>query len=122
VRDRRLIGRIAEDCAAEHLRAHGCEIVLRNFRRRRGEIDIVALDGRVLVIAEVRLRAREDYGGAAASVDRCKRRRIVGAAQQLLQSNRTLAAMPVRFDVLVVHERTEAWRVEWLKHAFDAGG
>lgn len=117
--DRRLIGQRAEERAATFLREHGCEVVLRNFRRRCGELDIVARERGVLVVAEVRLRSREDYGGAAASIDAHKRTRIVRTTQLLLQRHREFARLPVRFDVLVVHEDREP-AVEWIRHAFEA--
>lgn len=117
---RQLRGCRAEDLAREYLESRGLEVVLRNFRRRRGELDLVLRDGGTLVIAEVRTRARADYGGAAASVDAFKQRRIVRAAQQLLQQHRDLARMPARFDVVVVHApESDAPRVEWIRHAFE---
>src|SRR5215472_9775233 len=95
-------GQRAEALAAQYLRAAGCEILQCNFRRRLGELDIVARAREVLVIAEVRTRSTQGYGGAAASVTRAKQRRITRAAQQLLQQRRDLASLPVRFDVIVV--------------------
>ena len=114
-------GRRAEELAAEFLRAAGCEILQCNYRRRLGELDIVArLDG-VLVIAEVRTRASNAYGGAAASVDRRKQQRITRAASQLLKQRPDLAALPVRFDVLVVRDpHGPAPAIEWIQHAFEA--
>jgi len=114
-------GQRAEQLAAEFLRAAGCEILHCNYRRRLGELDIVARTAGVLVIAEVRTRASNAYGGAAASVDRRKQQRITRAASQLLQQRADLAALPVRFDVLVVSDPygpTPA--VEWIQHAFEA--
>jgi len=114
-------GQRAEQLAAEFLRAAGCEILHCNYRRRLGELDIVARTAGVLVIAEVRTRASNAYGGAAASVDRRKQQRITRAASQLLQQRADLAALPVRFDVLIVSDPygpTPA--VEWIQHAFEA--
>jgi putative endonuclease len=114
-------GRRAEDLAAEFLRARGCEILERNFRRRLGELDLIAREGGVLVIAEVRTRASGQWGGAAASVDRRKQQRITRAALQLLQQRPGLARLPVRFDVLVVSDLSAAEpRIEWVRHAFEA--
>lgn len=114
-------GRRAEDLAAEFLRARGCEILERNYRRRLGELDLIAREGGVLVIAEVRTRASGKWGGAAASVDRRKQQRITRAAQQLLQQRPELAQLPVRFDVLVVSDLDAAEpRIEWIRHAFQA--
>ena len=114
-------GRRAEELAAEFLRTRGCEILRCNYRRRLGELDIVARADGVLIIVEVRTRASRAYGGAAASVDHRKQRRITRAAQQLLQQRRDLAELPVRFDVIVVNDPCgPAPAIEWLQHAFEA--
>ena len=118
---RQALGGRAESLACEYLERHGLELVLRNYRRRLGELDLVLRDGDTLVIVEVRTRARKDFGGAAASIDAFKQRRIVRAAHQLLQQRRELARMRARFDVVVVHDADdEAPRVEWIRHAFSA--
>jgi putative endonuclease len=83
-----------------------------------GELDIVARSGNTLVVAEVRLRTRSDFGGAAASVTPAKCRRIVRATRHLLACSPQLAQMPVRFDVLIVHPDNQP--PEWLRGAFDA--
>lgn len=117
---RQRIGLRAEDAAAAHLRAHGVEVLLRNYRCRCGELDIVARVGEEeLAIIEVRTRSSEAYGGAAASVDAAKRQRLVRAARRLLQQRRDLAQLRVRFDVMVVSQPdADVPRIEWIKHAF----
>ena len=119
--DAQILGARAEQIALDYLAGHGLTILERNYRRRLGEIDLVALDHGVLVIAEVRTRSSDAYGGAAASVGRLKQRRIIRAAAQLLQQHRHYAALPVRFDVLIVNgPRSAAPEVHWLRHAFEA--
>jgi len=119
--DRASIGRSAEDAATQFLEQQGLEIVLRNYRRRSGELDVVARAGDVLIIAEVRTRSTETFGGAAASIDGWKRHKIIRAATQLLQQRPDLAKLRVRFDVLIVRDPGSAQaRVEWLQHAFEA--
>lgn len=124
--DRAALGRAAEDLAARHLESQGATLLLRNFRRRTGELDLVALHAGVVLVVEVRLRSRDDYGGGAASVDVRKQRRVVRTTQQLLQSRRDLARWPLRFDVVVVtpdgaaRPDGAAWRLEWIRHAFSA--
>jgi putative endonuclease len=116
---KQLIGLAAENIAAEFLRAQGLEILERNYLRRLGELDIVARDREVLVIAEVRTRATNRYGGAAASVDPRKQQRLIRATSQLLQQRRDLSNLPVRFDVLAVSDIDgERGCVEWIRHAF----
>jgi putative endonuclease len=119
--DAQILGARAEQVAVDYLKGRGLTILERNYRRRLGEIDLVALDQGVLVIAEVRTRSTEAYGGAAASVGRLKQRRIIRAATQLLQQHRDYAALPVRFDVLIVNGPQSAVpEVHWLRHAFEA--
>lgn len=121
-----LIGQRAEDIAAEFLQARGLVIVERNYQRRLGELDIIARDGDVLVIAEVRCRASNRFGGATASVDGRKQQRLVRAAAQLLQQRRDFSHLRVRFDVISVSEAAATApgsapgqpKVEWLQHAF----
>jgi putative endonuclease len=116
---KQLLGAAAEQIAADFLRAQGLQILERNFLRRLGELDIVARDGEVLVIAEVRARSSDRFGGAAASVDSRKQTRLIRAAHQLLQQRRELSKLRVRFDVLVVADvGADNPRVEWIRHAF----
>ena len=119
--DRARIGKSAEDLAVEFLEQQGLVVLMRNYRRKGGELDVVARDGNVLVIGEVRTRSTENFGGAAGSIDGWKQHKIVRAATQLLQQRKDLAQLRARFDVLVVHDPGSAdARVEWLKHAFNA--
>jgi putative endonuclease len=114
-----LLGAAAERIAADYLRAQGLEILELNFRRRLGELDIVAREGDVLVIVEVRTRSSDRFGGAAASVGPAKQARLIRAAAQLLQQRRELSRLRVRFDVVTVSEvGRETQRVEWIRHAF----
>ena len=76
---RRRTGKIAEDLVAEYLAEEGWEIVERNARTRYGELDIVALDGNVLVFLEVKgSRAGTSYGPERpiCSIDFRKQRRV----------------------------------------------
>lgn len=114
--DRREAGNRAENTASAFLEAQGFAIVTRNFLRRVGELDIVARADDLLVVAEVRSRASDRFGGAAASVSWSKQRRIIATTSLLLQRYPSLRRCRIRFDVIVVRDGN----VEWLKHAFDA--
>ena len=112
--DRQQIGQAAEDAAVVFLESQGLEILYRNFRRRAGELDIVARHGAELIIVEVRTRSSEKFGGAAASVDFRKQTKLRRAAALLLQQRKDLAALRVRFDVVAIGPAG----IEWIKHAF----
>ena len=97
-------------------------LVQRNYRvaagprRRAGEIDLILRepDG-TLVFVEVRVRAADSHGGAAASVSAAKRASLVLAARHYLQRY-TSTPPPCRFDVIAI----DADRLQWLRGAFDA--
>ncbi|MCC2972850.1 YraN family protein [Massilia sp. IC2-476] len=102
-------GRDWERAALLHLKRHGLKPVEENFRCKGGEIDLVMRDGDILVFVEVRQRAGNDYGGAAASITPAKIRRLVRAAQVYLL--RFPVTPPCRFDVVAI----DGDRLEWLK-------
>ncbi len=110
----REIGADAEQATCRILRNQGYSIVLRNYRTRLGEIDIVARDGDVLVFVEVKARTQSGFGGPEAAVGKWKRSRIIAAAKGFLA--RYPSDLPVRFDVVaweggVVRVHRDAFQV-----------
>jgi putative endonuclease len=95
-------GRKSEDMALRYLEAIGWAVLERNFRCRRGEIDIVARDGETVVFVEVRSRRKSGFGTAAETVGRVKRARLVYAARVWTAARRR--DQPMRFDVIAVDE------------------
>jgi putative endonuclease len=112
---RAVAGAHAEALAAQFLAHHGLAIVERNWRRRCGELDLVARDGDTLVFVEVRLRRGRDFGGAAASITAAKRVRLVNAANLYLA--RLSRTPPCRFDAVLLDALDPA-RIEWLRDIF----
>ena len=109
-------GRQAEDLAARFLEKQKLKIVMRNYRCRGGEIDLVCRDGSTLVFVEVRQRSNRGFGGAAASITAEKQRRIILAAQHYLAAQRQTET-PCRFDCVLIDGETP---LEWLRDAFHA--
>ena len=115
-------GAVAEQRAADYLQQQGVAILARNLRCRGGELDLVALDGPLLLVIEVRQRGRMDYGGALASVTLPKQRRIIRAARYLLQADAALRGRRLRFDVIGVQGPPGGEQdIVWIKDAFRAG-
>ena len=110
-------GKQAERWAAEFLQRQGLLLITRNFRCRLGEIDLVMRDEDTLVFFEVRQRRNADFGGAAASVDRKKQKRLIRAAQFYLAGLHHMP--PCRFDVVLMDDE-RGLNAEWIKDAFDA--
>ena len=113
-------GRWAEDLACDYLRGNGLEVMARNYRGVRGEIDLVMRLRDTLIFVEVRYRGRSDYGTGAETVDRAKRRKLLATARQYLQCHDPGASHPCRFDVVSITRRDDAPRIEWIQNAFEA--
>jgi len=119
---RKAIGDAAEARALAWLEGRGLTLVERNYRvargprSRGGEIDLIVRDrDGTLVFVEVRARADDAFGGAAASIGAAKRQRLLFAAAQYLL--RFAVPPPCRFDVVTV----DGQRLDWLPAAFDDG-
>lgn len=112
--DAQAIGKDAEHRAATLLLAAGLQLVRRNYRCRGGEIDLVMRDKDALVFVEVRFRRSDTFGGALASIDRHKQRRVTIAAQHYLQ--RHPWSGPCRFDVVGLGPAPDAQ--SWIRNAF----
>lgn len=105
-------GAKAERLAAAFLEARGLAIVERNYRRRCGELDLVARDGCTLVFVEVKLRRGQAFGGAVASITAAKQARLIKAAGLYLAG---LPRTPsCRFDAVLL-DSLDPTRIEWLQ-------
>ena len=96
---RRDRGALGEEIAARHLERRGYSIVARNYRTRRGELDLVAADERALVFCEVKTRVVGGVSGPATplgAIGPAKRRRLRALAAEWLAGGR---ARPYRTDL-----------------------
>lgn len=116
--DRRALGERGEQAALQALCANGLAPLASNAGFRLGEIDLVMRHDDTVVFVEVRVRSSSAFGGATASVDRGKRRRLVHAAQLFLARNPRLAQQPCRFDVVAISGDPSTPRLEWIRNAF----
>jgi putative endonuclease len=78
------LGAHGEDAACAQLEASGYRILSRNYRCPHGEIDIIALDGEVLVFVEVKSRTASRYGSPRDAVTPAKRRKMARAASHYM--------------------------------------
>ena len=108
-------GLAAEERAAQFLSQQGCRIVARNWHCKSGEIDLVAWDGAVCVFVEVRMRASEQFGGAAASITASKQRKLLLSAQTYLQAEHS-GEPECRFDAVLINGEGH---IEWLKNILE---
>ena len=114
-------GKDAELHALDYLQQQGLRLLAQNWLCKRGELDLVMLDGDTVVFVEVRYRQHAQWGGALASIDARKRQKLILAAQFFLQKEHHWADRPCRFDVVAM-ESTPSGTADltWLKNAFDS--
>ena len=82
------IGRKAEAAAAVYLEMRGYQIIERNFRRPRCEIDIVAQKDGVAFLVEVKYRSTSDHGGGLEAITASKLRQMHFAAEVWVQETK----------------------------------
>src|SRR5712691_5498682 len=96
------LGKTGEDLACGELERRGYAIVARRYRRRGGELDIIARDGSTLVFIEVKARDGRAFGEAAEAVTPVKRHRMTQLAVDYMMRHH-LSDCPCRFDVVSIH-------------------
>ncbi len=116
-------GSVGEQAAARHLRRSGYRILTRNFRARRGEIDIVAFRNGTVAFVEVRALTHPAMGDPLQTINRRKQHHIAQAAQEYC----TLYGLheeevALRFDVVAVtlDRKGRAEEVRHVVNAFEA--
>ncbi len=113
-------GRRGEDEAIKYLERRGYKILMKNYRCRLGEIDVIATEGDTLVFVEVKTRGGDEFGSGVESVDARKQRRII-AVSEVYMSENNLPDKAVRYDVVSIGREGSELSVELIKDAFGEG-
>jgi putative endonuclease len=118
VRAKDAVGAYGERVAVRHLEDAGYTVVDRNWRRRSGELDVVAVRGGTVVFVEVKCRRSGSFGAPGLAVTASKAGRIQGLAQEWLAAHGLTDAVQ-RYDVVsVLRPRFGAAVVEHVEGAF----
>ncbi|MYB95221.1 YraN family protein [Candidatus Poribacteria bacterium] len=114
------IAKTGESLAVAHLKARGYDILERNYRALRGEIDLIAQDGEFIVFVEVKTRRSLKFGLPQTAVTTQKQQQISKVALAYLQA-KNLFDTPCRFDVIAIHlsPEFELLKLEQIESAFD---
>ncbi|CAI2391133.1 MULTISPECIES: YraN family protein [Alteromonas] len=108
-----LQGNAAEDKACKYLMEQGLTLRCRNYRTRRGELDIVMQDGSTIVCVEIKYRRRNQFGSALEFVTAKKLQRIQAAFDfYLLDNGLNPASTSLRIDVVAI----DGDNLQWLKN------
>ncbi len=116
--ERRHLGQLGENIAVRVLEELGMECLVRNFRYKRDEIDLVCRDGVLLCFVEVKTRGKRGWHRPAEAVNSAKQRNIIRASRGYL---RTIGKpkLTCRYDIVeVLFERGRLAEVHHLPGAF----
>ena|SRR3990172_12118469 len=111
------IGKAGEEQAANFLCNSGYEVVARNYRWARGEIDIVARQNDLLIFVEVKTATNNAFGNPETWVNERKQKQIGMVAERYLQENE-IVDMDCRFDVVAVSFKNKNWQIKHIENAF----
>ena len=100
--NKRKTGQEQEVKAACFLKTQGYQILERNYRCKKGEIDLIAREGQYLVFVEVKYRKNARNGYPEEAVDTRKQKKIRETAAYYVYKNRIPEYTPMRFDVVAV--------------------
>ncbi|NJN41018.1 MAG: YraN family protein [Flammeovirgaceae bacterium] len=109
-------GNEGEERAANFLTEKGYEILDRNYRFKRSEIDLVVRKDNVLVFVEVKMRSSASHGFPEEFVDRAKQLKVLEGAEQYMMENQWHGR--VRYDVVSVQGRGADSDVRHFEDAF----
>ncbi|NLP43408.1 MAG: YraN family protein [Peptococcaceae bacterium] len=113
------LGRLGEKLAAEYLEKAGLQIICQNYRCPKGEIDLVAMDGKWLVFIEVRTRTSARLGYAEESLTAKKIKRLRSLGSYYLLENGFKEFPLLRFDFLAINFHGSEYKLNWLKGVLD---
>jgi putative endonuclease len=116
---RKKTGLLGEDAAVDFLKSRGMTIKARNYRCRIGELDVIAVDQRVLVFVEVRSRRTTGYGLAQETIGANKIAKVRRLAEYYLMVNK-LIDVDCRFDVIALQLNSDGTvsRLDYIRDAF----
>ncbi|MCZ2100936.1 MAG: YraN family protein [Chitinophagales bacterium] len=112
-----IIGQRGEDTAVIHLTQSGYNILERNWRIGKAEIDIIAMDGSILVFVEVKTRSSTHFGAPEESISTYKENLIIDAAGQYMEQ--IGHDWEIRFDIIsIVFDNSDLPVIHHFKDAF----
>jgi putative endonuclease len=113
------LGKEGESIAAAYLIKKGYKIIATNWRHRQEEIDIIAIDGKELVIIEVKTRTSSFFETPEMAVTRSKQKFLIHAAAAYIR--RFQMDHETRFDILSIIKNINYQEVKHIENAFYPG-
>lgn len=111
-----LLGKKGEQLATDFLVKKGYNIVERNYRFEKAEVDIIAKQKDTLAIIEVKTRSTTDFGNPQDFVKPSQIKRLVKAVNEYVNDNDL--NVDVRFDIIAIIKDGNHYKIEHLENAF----
>lgn len=118
------IGQKMEDLACHYLKKKGLRLLLRNYRCKMGEIDLIMQDGDYLVFIEVRYRSQASHGSSLESIHYAKQVKLIRTAEYYLLTHDLNVNCNARFDIIAIDRKVSLVReynlqIHWLKNVIE---
>lgn len=110
------LGKKGEQLAVDYLLKKGYDIVERNYRFDKAEVDIIAKIKNTLAIVEVKTRSTIDFGNPQDFVKPKQIQRLVKAVDEYVNVNGL--DVEVRFDIIAIVKNGKSYDIEHLEDAF----
>ncbi len=118
------VGDKGELAAQAFLVRQGLTLLEKNYRCKRGELDLIMQDQEYCVFVEVRLRKNSAFGSPAETVTYSKQQKLIAAAQHYLAAKELSEKVVCRFDVVSIigdlNRNKNELTIDWLRNAFSA--
>jgi putative endonuclease len=110
------LGKKGEQLAVDFLLKNNYDILERNYRFDKAEVDIIAQKGNVLAIVEVKTRSSLDFGNPQDFVKPKQIKNLVKAVDEYVTENDL--DLEVRFDIIAIVKENKTYNIEHLENAF----
>ena len=114
--EKQILGKTGEEIGTQYLIKNGYRIIIRNFKCKQGEIDIIAQDKNEIVFIEVKTRRNINYGYPIDAVDKRKQKHILNASKYYIYINK-LEKRNIRFDVIEIYKK-EKFYINHIKNIY----
>ncbi|OEG00383.1 YraN family protein [Vulcanibacillus modesticaldus] len=115
---RKALGNWGEDKAVQYLLAKGYKLIVKNWRNRFGEIDLIMLDKECIVFIEVRTKNNSKFGKGLETINHKKQQQLVRMANAFLQYKNWWDNL-VRFDIISIDKIDGTFYIKHLENVIE---
>ena len=110
------LGNKGEQLAVDYLKEHHYEVLVRNYRFQKAEIDIIAQKDDILAVIEVKTRSSSYFGNPQDFVNKKKIELLLKATNHYIEVHDL--DLEIRFDIIAIIHKDNTTKIEHLEAAF----